>query len=112
MTSDSRPTRLAVLATVYRNRSHAQHFTDRFLVGYPYAGRWRRPNVRVASLYVDQRAENDQSADRAREFGFRVYPTVAEALRCGGDRLAVDGVLLMAEHGDYPRNELGQILYP
>jgi hypothetical protein len=112
MTSNTAPCRLAVLATVYRYRSHAQHFADRFLVGYPYEGRWRRPNVRVVSLYVDQRPENDQSIDRAREFGFSVYPTIAEALRCGGDRLAVDGVLLMGEHGDYPRNELGQILYP
>src|SRR5919112_229183 len=111
MTSETPAIRLAVLATVYRYRSHAQHFTDRFLVGYPYAGRWRRPNVKVASLFVDQRPENDQSTDRAREFGCSVYPTVAEALRCGGDRLAVDGVLLMAEHGEYPRNELGQIQY-
>jgi len=63
-------------------------------VGYPYEGRWRRPNVQVASLYVDQRPEGDQSTDRAREFGFAVYPTVGAALRCGGDRLAVDGVLL------------------
>jgi hypothetical protein len=112
MTHDLAPTRLAVIATVYRYRSHAQHFTDRFLVGYPHEGRWHRPPVRVASLYVDQRPEGDQSADRAREFGFSVYPTIAEALRCGGDRLAVDGVLLMGEHGEYPRNELGQVLYP
>jgi hypothetical protein len=112
MTPNTSPIRLAVLATVYRYRSHAQHFTDRFLVGYPYEGRWRRPNVQVVSLYVDQRPEGDQSTDRAREFGFAVYPTVAEALRCGGDGLAVDGVLLMGEHGEYPRNELGQILYP
>jgi hypothetical protein len=101
-----------VIATVYRYRSHAQHFTDRFLVGYPRDGRWRRPPVKVVSLYVDQRPEGDQSTDRAREFGFRVYPTIAEALRLGGERLAVDGILIMGEHGEYPRNELGQILYP
>jgi hypothetical protein len=112
MTRDLAPTRLAVIATVYRYRSHAQHFTDRFLVGYPHEGRWHRPPMRVVSLYVDQRPEGDQSADRAREFGFSVYPTIAAALRCGGDRLAVDGVLLMGEHGEYPRNELGQVLYP
>src|SRR5438093_8668122 len=112
MTPDTPPLRLAVIATVYRYRSHAQHFTDRFLVGYPRQGRWHRPNVRVVSLYVDQRPEGDQSTDRAREFGFTVYPTIAAALRCGGDRLAVDGVLIMGEHGEYPRNELGQILYP
>ena len=106
------PLRLAVVATVYRYLSHAQHFADRFLVGYPYEGEWRRPNVRVVSMYVDQTPEGDQSVDRAREFGFEVYPTVAEALRCGGDEIAVDGVLLIGEHGDYGRSPLGQILYP
>ena len=35
-----------------------------------------------------------------------------EALRCGGDKLAVDAVLLIGEHGEYPRNEKGQVLYP
>jgi hypothetical protein len=37
---------------------------------------------------------------------------VAEALRCGGDKLAVDAVLLIGEHGDYPVNEIGQKQYP
>ena len=68
--------------------------------------------MKVASLYVDQKPADDLSAERAQEFGFRVYPTIAEALRCGGDRLAVDAVLIIGEHGDYPRNEKGQILYP
>jgi hypothetical protein len=68
--------------------------------------------MQVVSLYVDQRPDDDQSGDRAREFGFAVYPTIPAALRCGGDRLAVDGVLIMGEHGEYPRNELGQVLYP
>ncbi len=110
--SSDAPKRLAVVATVYRYLSHAQHFCDRFMVGYPYEGRWNMPNTKVVSMYVDQRPVGDQSDDRAREFGFDVYPTVAEALRCGGDELAVDGVLLIGEHGDYPSNELGQILYP
>ncbi|MCL5671705.1 MAG: hypothetical protein M1423_10490 [Acidobacteria bacterium] len=106
------PRRIAVIATVYRYLSHAQHIADRFLVGYPHAGEWHRPDMKVVSLYVDQKPENDLSAERAREFGFNVYPTIAEALRCGGDKLAVDAVLIVAEHGDYPRNEKGQILYP
>jgi hypothetical protein len=109
---ESAPRRIAILATIYRYLSHAQHFGDRFLVGYPYHGRWRRPEVQVVSLYVDQRPEGDLSGDRAREFGFSVYPTVAETLRCGGARLAVDGILLIGEHGEYPRNALGQKQYP
>ena len=104
--------RIAVVTTIYRYLSHAQHFADRFLVGYPKEGRWHRPDMRVVSLYVDQKPEGDQSIDRAREFGFSVYSTIAEALRCGGDKLAVDAVLLIGEHGDYPHNEKSQVLYP
>ena len=104
--------RIAVIATIYRYLSHAQHFADRFLVGYPYGGRWHRPDCKIVSLYVDQQPEGDQSQDRAREFGSAVYPTIAEALRCGGDELACDAVLIIGEHGEYPNNEKGQKLYP
>ena len=104
--------RIAVITTIYRYLSHAQHFADRFLVGYPRQGKWHRPDMKIASLYVAQRPEGEQGQDRAREFGFAVYPTIAEALRCGGDELAVDAVLLIGEHGDYPTNEKGQVLYP
>jgi hypothetical protein len=106
------PLRIAVVATIYRYLSHAQHIADRFLVGYPHAGEWHRPDMKVVSLYVDQKPEGDLSAERAREFGFAVYPTIRETLRCGGGKLAVDAVLIIAEHGDYRRNEKGQILYP
>lgn len=104
--------RIAIVTTVWKYLSHAQHMGDRFLVGYPWEGLWHHPDMKVVSLYVDQKPEGDQSAARAREFGFTVYPTIAETLRCGGARLAVDAVLIIAEHGDYPRNEKGQILYP
>ena len=81
-------------------------------MGYPINGKWHRPDMKIVSLYVDQKPEGDQSEARAKEFGFQVYPTIAEALRCGGDKLAVDAVLIIGEHGNYPKNEKGQILYP
>ncbi|MYG00451.1 hypothetical protein F4212_15150 [Candidatus Poribacteria bacterium] len=68
--------------------------------------------MRVVSMFVDQKPEGNQSEDRAREFGFTVYPTIAETLRCGGENIAVDAVLLIGEHGDYPHNEMSQVLYP
>src|ERR1051326_7773443 len=108
----AKPKRLAIITTIYRLQSHGQHMGDRFLVGYPYAGVWRSPNIKVVSLYVDQKPEGDLSGARAKEFGFELYPTVAEALCCGGQELAVDAVLIIGEHGNYPRNEKGQILYP
>jgi hypothetical protein len=110
--SKNKNNRLAVIATVWTYTSHAQHMGDRFLVGYPWKGRWHKPEMDVVSLYVDQKPEGDQSAARASEFGFKVYPTIAETLRCGTDRLAVDGVLVIGEHGDYPKNDKGQIQYP
>ena len=63
------PLRIAVVTTIYRYLSHAQHMADRFLIGYPYAGQWHRPDMKVVSLYVDQKPEGDQSQERAKEFG-------------------------------------------
>jgi hypothetical protein len=110
--NNPQPKRIAIIATIYRYLSHGQHMGDRFLIGYPYDGEWHKPDMKVVSLYVDQKPDGDLSGERAREFGFQVYPTIAETLRCGGDKLAVDAVLIIGEHGNYPRNDKGQILYP
>src|SRR3954453_6887893 len=91
--------KLAIITTVWKYLSHAQHMGDRFLVGYPWEGNWHRPAMDVMALYVDQKPEDDQSEERARSFGFKVYPNIAQALRCGGSKLAVDGVLIIGEHG-------------
>jgi hypothetical protein len=67
----------------------------------------------LVSLYVDQVGADDLSRDRAARFPtMKIYPTIAEALTLGGSRLAVDGVLLIGEHGRYPRNEKRQTQYP
>jgi len=104
--------RLAVVTTVWNYHSHAWHMAERFLAGYPVRGHWHTPPIQVVSAYVDQKPADDLSADRAREFGFTIYPTVAEALRCGGDKLAVDAVLVIGEHGKYPKSPIGQTQYP
>jgi len=104
--------RIAIITTIYRLQSHGQHMGDRFLVGFPLDGVWHMPDMKVVSLYVDQHPEGDLSEARAKEFGLKVYPTIAETLRCGGNKLAVDAVLIIGEHGNYPRNEKGQVLYP
>lgn len=111
--SAARPRKkMAVVTTLWNYRSHAWHMAERFLHGYPLRGRWHRPEIEVVSAYVDQTPEGDLSRQRAREFGFTIYPSIAEALRCGGDKLAVDAVLIIGEHGDYPLNEIGQKQYP
>jgi hypothetical protein len=111
---------LAVLTTVYRPLSHSYHIAGRFLHGYARGGQLHVPKHYIHSLYVDQMPENDLSGYVARKFGVRVTRrtssismarAVEEALTDGG-KLAVEGVMLIAEHGNYPRNEAGQILYP
>jgi hypothetical protein len=109
----TRRPQIAALATTYHMHAHAQHIVDRFLWGYGWGPRHHVPPMDLVSLYVDQVGEHDLSHDRAAEFPLlNVYPSIREALTLGGDKLAVDGVLLIGEHGSYRRNQKGQKLYP
>ena len=104
--------RLAVITTEWRYHSHAWHMAERFLVGYPIGGRWHGPAFEVVGAYVDQFPENDLSRKRSKEFGFPIFPSIAETLRQGGKEMAVDAVLIIGEHGKYPKSEHGQTKYP
>lgn len=104
--------KIAFLGTEVRRHSHAQHFLDRHTLGYTWQGEWVAPRFDVASVYVDQFPEGDLARERIRRHRLRQFPTVTEALTLGGSKLAVDGVVIIAEHGDYPTNPKGQRLYP
>lgn len=106
------PKTVAILATKVAKYSHAQHFIDRFLEGYGWQGEHHKPSLKLASLYVDQFPDNDLARERSKRHNVPIYPSIAEALTMGGSKLAVDGVLVIAEHGDYPKNDRGQKLYP
>ncbi|HEU0122441.1 MAG TPA: hypothetical protein VFQ91_18060 [Bryobacteraceae bacterium] len=105
--------KIAAVCTIYFKYSHTQHIVDRFLTGYGWNGTHHRPPFDLASLWVDQVGKDDLSRDRAKEFpSMRIYPSIAEALTLGTGKLAVDGVLLIGEHGRYERNEKRQTKYP
>jgi hypothetical protein len=70
------------------------------------------PDFGIAGMYVEQQKDNDLSKELSKKHGFSLYPDVAGALTLGGDKLAVDAVLLIGEHGDYPYNDKQQKLYP
>lgn len=103
---------LAVLTTVYRPLSHSYHIAGRFIHGYARAGKLHVPKHYVHSAFVHQSPENDLSKELAREHAIKIARSIDDALTAGGKNLAVDGVLLIAEHGNYPLNDKGQILYP
>ncbi len=106
------PKKVAVVASVYWYLSHAYHIAGRFLDGYMKGDEHHFPEFGVASAYVEQVKANDLSRELAKEHGFRVSESIEDALTLGTGKLAVDGVLLICEHGDYPYNAFGQKLYP
>lgn len=108
----ARPLKVAALITTFFPRSHAHVILENFVQPYLFNGQVTDPAMQVASFYVDQIHGQDMSRDVARQFDIPTYPSIAKALCLGGDKLAVDAVLLIGEHGDYPTNEKGQVQYP
>src|SRR5262245_12363217 len=104
--------KVAALVTTYHRYSHADNLVTRFMEGYSIVGESYPPPCRVASLYIEQVTDTDIGRPLARQWGIPLAKTPAEALTVGGNQLAVDGVLLIAEHGDYPLTAKGQKLYP
>jgi hypothetical protein len=107
--------KIAAVSTVYHYLSHAYHIVGRFIDGFiVHDGRGlHKPPFEIASLFIEQTPQaTDLGRAKARQHGIRQSPTIADALTLGTGKLAVDAVLLIAEHGDYPYNEKLQKLYP
>ena len=104
--------RIAAICTVYRPHSHADVIVTKFLKGFPTDEGLLPPRVEIASMHVDQKPPKDLSRRFAAEHGVPIFESIPEALTLGGDALAVDGVLLIGEHGEYAWNEKEQHLYP
>ena len=105
------PKKVAAVATVYHGWSHADLIVGKIIEGYNHDGK-ERPDLKLMSLYVDQVGPKDMSRGLAKKYGFRLYDTIEGAVTLGGKELAVDGVVIVGEHGKYPENARGQILYP
>ena len=104
--------KIAAIVTAYFPFSHADVIVSKFLKGFPADGGLHQPEVEIVSMYLDQLHEKDVGVDLARECGVEIYFSIAKALCLGGKELAVDGVLIIGEHGDYAWNEKEQHLYP
>lgn len=104
--------RIAALVTEYRHNSHADVIVSRLLLTDTLDGKGKESPLELASLYTDQRPENDISRLLAASHRFRLSDSIEDALTLGTGRLAVDGVLLVAEHGNYPKSPTGNTRYP
>jgi hypothetical protein len=103
--------KVAAIITEYRLHSHADVIVGKILEGYNYDG-GAGPDLKVASMYVDQFPARDMSRGLAKKHNVPIFDSIPAALTLGGANLAVDGVLCIGEHGNYPSNAKGQHLYP
>ena len=95
-----------------RRSSHADVVIGKYLEGYKQDDKPPYPRNKIVSMFTEQVPKADMSRERAKKYGVPLYRTVVDALTLGGDKLAVDGVILIGEHGDYPFNDKEQRLYP
>src|SRR2546428_3647366 len=104
--------KVAAVITAFTYRSHAQVILENFVAPYLFNGKWISSGMDVVSMYADQFPEGELGRAFAAKYNIPIYTTIAEALCLGGDKLAVDAVLSIGEHGSYPINKKGQQEYP
>jgi len=110
-TPASRQKRVAAVNSIFRLRSHAYHIVGRMVFGFQKDGILHQPNLKVVRMYDDQQPPDDLGPSFCSRHGIDLVKSPAAALG-GSAGLDVDAVALIIEHGDYPVNEFGQILYP
>lgn len=103
--------RVAAINSIYRLRSHAYHIAGRLIHGYTRNGFHHQPPFELVRMWNHQQPENDLGPSVCKTHGIELAKSIPETLG-GKNGLDVDAVLLIIEHGDYPVNERGQVLYP
>ncbi len=104
--------RIAAVSTSYFLRSHSDDIITRELEGYWINDDFHEPPIEIVSLYQDQIHPADVGRKLAMSYSVPTKQSIANAVTLDSGKLAVDGVIVVAEHGDYPINEKNQQLYP
>jgi len=102
---------VAALIGSWHPGSHPDVILGQILRNYSMDGSGIASRLRLASLYVDKPRATDISAKLAAEYHFQLCNSVEDALTLGTGKLAVGGVFLCTEHGDYPSSPIGHVLY-
>lgn len=105
--------RIACLVSYWAaTRSHADWIIVKLLDGYWWQGAHTDSRVEVVSVYIHQLEESPLGRKTCKEKNIPIFSTVGEAVTLGGKELAVDGVVIVGEHGNYPTDLKGHWLLP
>jgi hypothetical protein len=111
-TQQARP-RIAVLVSYWAfTRSHADWIVNKLIDGYWWDGAHTESRVEVVSVYIHQLDESGLGQKVCKAKNIPIFKTVGEAVTLGGKDLAVDGVVIVAEHGEYATDMKGHWLLP
>lgn len=107
----TKPKSVAAVLTAYEKGLHADVLIGKILEGWKQDG-GGGPALKLASLYVEQFTGKDLARSMAEKYGVPLFDSIEKAVTAGSDRIPVDGVISVGEHGNYPTNDKGQVLYP
>lgn len=102
---------VAAAVTIYRAGSHADVILGKILEGWKQDG-GKGPALKLAGVYIDQFPNDEMGRAICAKYGVPIFDSIEKAITLGQDRIAVDGVISIGEHGDYPLNDFEQQLYP
>jgi hypothetical protein len=98
-TVQKRP-RIACLVTFWGTPgSHADWIITKLMDGYWWQGSHTPSRGDVVSVYIHQFDTSELGQKICKSKGIPIFNTVGEAVTLGGQELAVDGVVIVGEHG-------------
>ncbi len=92
--------------------SHADWIICKLMDGYWWQGAHTPSRVDIVSAYIHQFDTSVLGQKVCKAKDIPIYKTVAEAVTLGEKELAVDGVVIVAEHGNYATDLKGHWLLP
>src|SRR5215213_1304184 len=92
--------------------SHADWIICKLMDGYWWQGAHTPSRVDIVSAYIHQFDTSGLGQKVCKAKNIPIYKTVGEAVTLGGKELAVDGVVIVAEHGNYATDLKGHWLLP